>query len=451
MIALTLALSSLGAEASHARWHQLGAYTFEMYKAEWHKSYASSDEHAMRERLFTAKLAEVRAHNAGKSSYKKGMNAFSDRTAEELKPLHGLDRSLHFHTRHTQKVEERPARQVGRPQFVDWRKAGAVTAVKNQGHCGSCWTFASAETLESHWYLKTGKLQDLSEQFILDCTPNPHQCGGTGGCAGGTAELAYARLAVLGGIPSEWTYPYLSGGGNASTCHGLPLPPGKPHGGGVAAAANVSGFVSLPTNSEEAIMDAVASQGPLAVSVDAGAWHDYESGIFDGGNATNPALDHLVQMVGFGSEPAGDYFLIRNSWTPLWGDAGYIKLRRYGPDDPHCGLDVDPLDGNGCKGGPPTVKVCGQNGVASRASSNPGPSRSLLPATRHLASARPEAACCSDPLACAALRRRVPEALKRPRSARTVEASNGKPRGLAAPESHSRSSRLSTEGIRSLS
>ena len=156
--------------------------------------------------------------------------------------------------------------------------------------------FASTETVESRWFLKTGELQELSEQFILDCTPNPQDCGGSGGCAGGTAKLAYERLATLGGMPSEWTYPYESVTGNAGTCHGLPLASSleKPHGGAVAKAANVTGHVSLPSNSYDAMMAAI-SEGPLAVSVDAGAWHDYESGVFTGGNHTNPTLDHLVK------------------------------------------------------------------------------------------------------------------------------------------------------------
>lgn len=151
--------------------------------------------------------------------------------------------------------------------------------------------------------------------------------------------------------------------GNASTCHGpaWPLPHEAPHHGGVLAAANVTGHVSITSNSYEAMMAAVA-EGPLAISVDAGAWHDYEEGVFNGGNATNPELDHLVQLVGYGTTPEGaDYFLVRNSWTPLWGEGGFIKLARSA--NASCGLDVHPSDGNGCKGGPQQVKVCGQNGM----------------------------------------------------------------------------------------
>ena len=219
-------------------------------------------------------------------------------------------------------------------------------------------------TFDRRITLSLARARARREQFLLDCTPNSHACGGTGGCGGGTAALAYDRLKALGGMPSEWTYPYMSGSGATGNCHGLPLATAleKPHGGAVAKAANVTGHVSLPSNSYDAMISALL-EGPLAVSVDAAAWHDYETGVFTGGNATNPTLDHLVQLVGYGTDRATgeDYFTIRNSWTPMWGEDGFMRLKR----DPNasCGVDLRPGDGDGCKGGPPTVKVCGQNGI----------------------------------------------------------------------------------------
>ena len=228
------------------RWHELDGYTFERYRQEFGKTYATAEEAAAREAAFNKKLKEVRSHNAAGHSWcvsprldsrpehvthctalvdnlsgtrptvdrKRGVNHLTDRTPEELSVLHGLDRALLFSQKHALSTAK-PARPFTKadevPSGVDWRRQGAVTPVKNQGHCGSCWTFASAETVESRWFLKTGELQDLSEQFILDCTPNPHACGGTGGCGGGTAALAYERLKALGGLPSEWVYPYLAG------------------------------------------------------------------------------------------------------------------------------------------------------------------------------------------------------------------------------------------------
>ena len=173
-------------------------------------------------------------------------------------------------------------------------------------------------------------LEELSEQFILDCTPNPHKCGGTGGCNGGTAKLAYDKLKELGGIPSEWTYPYISGNnGTSGTCHGVPLSPQVPHGGAVMKAANVTGMVSLQSNSYDAVFHAVANVGPLTITVAAGGWHDYESGIFEKNNETDLDLDHLVQLVGFGGGDGDEepYWLIRNSWTPLYVCYCTVRLR----------------------------------------------------------------------------------------------------------------------------
>jgi len=230
---------------------------------------------------------------------------------------------------------------------------GVITPVKDQGRCGSCWSFAAAETLESYYALVNhNEMPILSEQQILDCTPNPDQCGGTGGCGGATVELAYQQIKAMGGLSSEWVYPYMSYFGDNLPCNSTRFRP----------VAKISGYVNLPTNRAKPVINHLLNKGPLAVSVDAGAWSHYESGVFDGCNQTNPDLDHAVQLVGMGTDPTyGDYWLIRNSWTPLWGEAGYIRLRR--TMIPRCGVDITPLDGDGCVNGSTTEFVCGTCGV----------------------------------------------------------------------------------------
>jgi len=236
------------------------------------------------------------------------------------------------------------------PSAIDWRTQGIITAVKDQGDCGSCWTFGTAETLESYWALSTGQLTDLSEQQILDCTPNPNHCGGSGGCGGGTAELAYAQIIAMGGLASEWTYPYTSYTGNNETCQSI------------TPAAHLVNYTTLPSNQLKPLLLQVGTAGPLAISVDASAWSDYESGVFNGCNQTNPDIDHEVQLVGYGTDPKqGDYWLVRNSWSPAWGENGYIRLARQ--STPQCGIDLNPSDGTGCNGGPTRVTVCGTCGI----------------------------------------------------------------------------------------
>ena len=244
-----------------------------------------------------------------------------------------------------------------------WRRAGVVTAVKNQGGCGSCWAFAATEAVESAFALATGRLEVLSEQQVLDCTPNPLECGGDGGCTGGTPELAFARMAQLGGLASEWEYPYESFNGRGFACRAAGNATG-----GAPPLARVAGFQQLPSNERLPVLRALAEHGPLAVNVDASAWFAYESGVFTGCAKASTDIDHAVVLVGYGTDDASglDYYLVRNSWSTAWGEAGYIRLlRRAG--EPACSDDVTPFDGSACKDDPDpppqTVTVCGECGI----------------------------------------------------------------------------------------
>eukprot|EP01126_Amoeba_proteus_P005136 TRINITY_DN1169_c0_g2_i3.p1 TRINITY_DN1169_c0_g2~~TRINITY_DN1169_c0_g2_i3.p1 ORF type:complete len:229 (+),score=52.18 TRINITY_DN1169_c0_g2_i3:82-768(+) len=205
------------AVCSATSWQELEHYTFEDYEKEFSKFY-TKEERQGRELIFTVRLAEILKHNQDVSkSWKLGVNPLTDRTEEEFNALLGSHTnrkaSPHHGPHHVypDKLED---------LTVDWRDQHIITAVKDQGQCGSCWSFATAEVTESYYALKTGQLPVLSEQQILDCTPNPNNCGGTGGCGGGTAELAFAKIQELGGLATEWTYPYESYFGNPQVCTG---------------------------------------------------------------------------------------------------------------------------------------------------------------------------------------------------------------------------------------
>jgi len=243
---------------------------------------------------------------------------------------------------------------------MDWRtKPGVLTAVKNQGMCGSCWTFAAVETIESHYALATGYLQDLSEQQIASCAANPKHCGGTGGCEGGTAQIAFQHVIESGGLSSEWTYPYLSYKGDDKQC--------TLNTTSFAAAAKVESYVNIKSNDEPSLMEAI-QKGPIAISVDASSWSRYESGVYDGCNMTSPEIDHAVQLVGYGVEKHAapnkyevEYWIVRNSWAPTWGEKGFIRIARGGKK--MCGVDTNPAEGTGCTGGVKKQTVCGMCGI----------------------------------------------------------------------------------------
>jgi len=341
----------------HPKWHQLEGYTFEQYLQDHGKEYRAS-EMEFRRQMFEKNLAKVMAHNSEGKSWKMGVNHLSDWAPEEYDATLGYDKQLGFSQRSKRAQIPPPVDDdlAGIPTEIDWREKGVVSDVKDQGKCGSCWTFGAAETIESHYAIQTGFLQDLSQQHILDCIPNTLSCGGTGGCQGGTAELVFETLVqTTGGLASEWTYPYRSYFADNFTCQYDPLR--------TKAAAHITGHVVLATNEYVPVMKALATVGPLAVNVDASSWRFYETGVFDGCDAKeNVDINHVVQLVGYGTDPKnGDYWLVRNSWGPKYGENGYIRLSRSAKAA--CGVDKTPLDGTGCAGGPSTQTVCGMCGI----------------------------------------------------------------------------------------
>merc|ERR1712129_288348 len=230
------------------------------------------------------------------------------------------------------------------PESIDWRSKNKVTPVKNQGGCGSCWAFAATETVESHYAIATGKLIELAPQAMVNCVKNPDDCGGTGGCNGATEELGF-QLAVDAGIPLEIDLPYKAHDGTCS--------PYKP-------AAKATGFVKIaPSNVANALETALATKGPVAVTVAAEPWMLYHGGIFNGcgSSKTGADLDHGVQAVGYSPE----YWIIRNSWGPGWGEGGYIRISRAA--DAKTSIDDSPSHGIACKPVPKTQTVGGECGV----------------------------------------------------------------------------------------
>lgn len=307
--------------------------------------------------IFEDNLKKNAEHNVAGRSWRMGINRFTDLSAEEMREYKGLDKRL-AHSRRagmpsydSHEDEEDLVKDL--PESVDWRDAGVVTPVKDQGYCGSCWTFAATECLESHVAISTGTLFTLSEQQFVSCVENPDQCGGTGGCSGATMELAF-EYAMENGLFTEWTYPYTSYLGVDGDC-ALPTP---------GAAAGITNYTKIPTNSYSGLMDAVANQGPVAITVDASQWSSYSGGIFSGcDDEEYSELDHGVLLVGYGSEDGQKYWLVRNSWGPLWGEDGYIRVARSDSEADNCKLDVSPGDGTGCADGPSNVTVCGTCGI----------------------------------------------------------------------------------------
>ena len=322
----------------------LHKYTFEQFVKEYNLDInQGTEEYSMRLAIFERELERVISHNLhSNSTWTENVNHMSHMTATEKKAYHGRAKGK-FPKLESQK--DRPTnfnlKSVAElPASVDWRTQGVVSAVKDQGSCGSCWAFASTATIESHAAITTGMLFDLSTQQIAACAPNPDHCGGRGNCQGSIAELAFDYVAHSDGMMEIFQYPYTEYYGVESACA---VPSGQ-------SKVQLSGFVKLIENDYLDLMNAVATIGPIAISVDASNWHAYNGGVFNGCNQASPDVDHVTVLVGYGSENGQNYWLVRNSWSASWGEAGYIKLLRNDDENNNCGSDVTPWDGSGCDG-----------------------------------------------------------------------------------------------------
>jgi len=326
---------------------------FEAFEREFAKTYKDSGERLLRFTVFMKNLREIEAHNRiSGQKWKKVVNRFADMTQDELKAMNGYVNTAkptghqvghHAHV----KLEDLP-------ESVDWRDKGAITSVKDQGYCGSCWAFATVESIESYLQINSGgELAELSAQQINSCTPNPLNCGGSGGCKGSIPQLGFVYTQLFG-LVKEDDYPYTSGTfGVTGDCDYSP--------DSMDNLATVRGYETLPRNNYEAVMNHVANVGPLSVAVDASSWSFYGGGVFDGCDYDrNIEINHAVQLVGYGTDSSdGDYWIVRNSWGKNWGEHGYIRLKR--ESNPPCGTDNTPLMGTGCEDdGNDVLTVCGQ-------------------------------------------------------------------------------------------
>ncbi|XP_023511874.1 cysteine protease RD19A [Cucurbita pepo subsp. pepo] len=301
----------------------LGAeHHFSIFKRRFGKSYASNEEHDHRFRIFKANLRRARRHQALDSSATHGVTQFSDLTPSEFRrSFLGLRDRLRLPA-DANKAPILPTDDL--PTDFDWRDHGAVTEVKNQGSCGSCWSFSTTGALEGANFLATGKLVSLSEQQLVDCD---HECDPEekdscdSGCNGGLMNSAFEYTLKAGGLMQEKDYPYT--GTDRGTCK---FDKSK-------IAASVANF-SVVSLDEEQIAANLLKNGPLAVAINAVYMQTYVGGV-SCPYICSKRLDHGVLLVGYGSAGYAPirmkekpYWIIKNSWGAKWGENGFYKICR---------------------------------------------------------------------------------------------------------------------------
>jgi C1A family cysteine protease len=296
-------------------------FAFQSWMSQHGKSYGDN-EVEMRFATYRDNVVRIANLNAENDGVVYSVNKFADLSPAEFKRLYlnhtPGNRGVFTDTRALSNTTVQANK-------VDWRDKGAITPVKDQGQCGSCWAFSAVEEIESMEFMAGRPLQVLAPQQVVSCDKGGKW--GDDGCNGGWTEGAFEYVQTAGGIETEANYPYKSGAsGQDGPCT---FDASK-------VAVKIKGYTyAVPpctsgscTHQDETGLLTQISSAPISICVNAEPWQFYSSGVMKGKSCSGSyaSQDHCVQLVGFDQSTSPSYWMVRNSWNTDWGYAGYIHL-----------------------------------------------------------------------------------------------------------------------------
>jgi C1A family cysteine protease len=292
-------------------------FGFIQHVATMNLTYATVAEFEARKAIFVQRDEMIKELNESQSSFTVGHNEFSTWTNAELDRLRGY-RAPTINTE-----GEVHDSTVYSASEVNWVTAGAVTPVKNQGSCGSCWAFSSTGAMEGAHQIAGNALISLSEQELVDCDKYSN------GCGGGSMQTAFFWFKKnMTELENDYSYT-----GKNGTCMETSY----------TGQFESTGYKTVTANSQSALMSAIElNPVSIAIEADKSAFQYYTGGVLDS-TACGTSLDHGVLAVGYGTENGTDYYLVKNSWGSSWGDNGYVKLARVGDGAGICGCQMAPV------------------------------------------------------------------------------------------------------------
>mmetsp|Transcript_86497 Transcript_86497/g.242159 ORF Transcript_86497/g.242159 Transcript_86497/m.242159 type:complete len:362 (+) Transcript_86497:96-1181(+) len=305
---------------------------FAAYRLKHAKVYADAADEARRLANFQASLATVNEHNARPDkTFRMGLNQFSDMSDEEFEAKVLMKPQDCSATSDQVFVQAPPHGTVDLPAHLDWREKGVISEVKNQGHCGSCWTFSTVGCLEAHLALKydAWRAPRLSEQQLVECA----QAFDNHGCEGGLPSHAFEYVRSAGGLSTEFSYPYKGVDGPCPFNQTETPAPFTPTSAGIGAQVP-GGAVNLTQGDEDALKFYLATRGPVSVAFQvASDFRHYSSGVYTSQVCKNGPMDvnHAVLAVGYGVDLASgvEYWTIKNSWDYSFGEEGFFKIEAF--------------------------------------------------------------------------------------------------------------------------